>query len=151
MTAATHFLGPPSIEVVEAFGGTGTPKLLAGGEGRSYHAGSVVLKPAEEGSEQLAELEQTISGTEFRFPRPIRSIFGRWDCVGWSAKEFAEGRHEPGRWSEQINACIAFHRAIKDIPRPGFLDGYKSAWSVADKVAWNEREIDHHPRVAPVV
>lgn len=142
---------PPSEEVVEVFGGSGKPHLLAGGEGRTYRAGNVVLKPADEGSEYLAEIEQTISGTaEFRFPKPIRSRTGGWVHQGWSAKEFAEGSHAQGRWLEPIETCIAFHRAISDLPRPSFIGLYDSAWSIADKVAWGEREIDHHPKTVPI-
>ena len=111
-----------------------------------------MLKPADEGSEHLAEIEHNISArAEFRFPKPVRSRRGGWVHQGWSAKEFAEGQHEPGRWSEQIDTCFAFHRAISDIPRPGFLHRYDSAWSIGDQVAFGETEIDHHPKVAPIV
>ena len=143
---------PPSEEVLEAFGGSESLHLLAGGEGLTYRAGDIVLKPADEGSEHLAEIEQNISATaEFRFPKPVRSRRGGWVYQGWSAKEFAEGQHEPGRWSEQIDTCFAFHRALSDIPRPRFLHRYNSAWSIADQVAFGETEIDHHPKVAPIV
>ena len=149
-------ISPPPDVVVANFGGSAPPVLLAGGENRSYRCGEIVLKAADddEGTEGLLELESTIpESEEFRFPRPIRSMSGKWVHKGWTAREYAEGRHEKGRFQEQINTCTAFHRAISDFPRPGIFDipGEKNAWNVADVVTWGEGDIDHHPRIAPVV
>ena len=147
---------PPSEQVIAAFGGSGPPTLLTGGESRSYRCGHLVLKAheADEDTEGLLELESTIDGTEeFRFPRPVLSTSGKWEHDGWCAREFMEGRHEKGRFEEQIRSCMAFHEAISHIPRPPFFDnpGEGNAWNEADEVTWGEREMDHHPRVTPVV
>ena len=104
--------------------------------------------------EGLLELESRITETaEFRFPRPRRATSGAWVHEGWAAREYVEGRHQKGRCLEQIHVCRAFHESISGFSRPGFFDihGEENAWSVADEVTWGEREIGHHPRIAPVI
>lgn len=142
--------------MIAAFGATGPPTLLAGGENRSYLCGHLVLKfhDEDEGTEGLLDLESRIRSTdEFRFPRPVPAASGTWACEGWCAREFVDGRHEKGRFGEEIRICTAFHEAISHFPRPDFFDsrGEGNAWNVADEEAWGEREMKHHPRIAPVV
>lgn len=71
---------------------------------------------------------------------------------GWPAWVHLEGQPARGRWADKIDTCVRFHRAIADCPRPAFFDRRaRNPWVIADEVAWGEREIDHHPRIAPAV
>lgn len=137
----------PPHSVLDAFGVHGTPEPLTGGQGRSVRVGGAVLKPAEgvDGESEWAAslLERLPRGAGFRVPRPLRSASGAGVVDGWTAAEFMEGRSGPGgRWPEVVAAGRAFHAALRDQPRPDFLDRRTHPWAVADRVAWGEREAD---------
>lgn len=150
---------PPDDEVLAAFGTHGPPELLAGGENRSYRCGDLVLKVHDEGeqTEGLLDLESRLPSTRaFRTARPVRAADGRWVWRGWAAREYLEGRHEPGRWAEIVPVCRAFHDAIEAAPKPWFLQqkgdpARADGWTHADAVTWDEATMEHHPRVAPLV
>jgi hypothetical protein len=127
--------------VVRAFGTTQTPEQLPGGEGRSWRAGDVVFKPADDG-EQATWIAQTITSVVSEsvvLPRPIPSVHGAWIVDGWTASEYVEARVEPGRWREIIDAGRAFHAQIESVPRPNWMDRANDWWRRADQVAWNGR------------
>ncbi|MEW2071425.1 phosphotransferase [Streptomyces sp. NPDC007346] len=137
----------PPRSVLDAFGLRGTPEPLTGGQGRSVRVGGAVLKPAEgtEGESEWAAsvFERLPRGAGFRVPRPLRSAGG--DCVvdGWTAAAFMAGRPGPrGRWPEVVAVGRALHAALREQPRPGFLDRRTHPWAVADRVAWGEEEAD---------
>jgi uncharacterized protein (TIGR02569 family) len=147
-------MGPPPGDVLRAFGATDIPSRLSGGQRQNYRSGNVVLKPAKDDAETswIAEFYLTVDCDGFRLPKPIRSKGGVFFCGGWQAWEHLEGRHERGRWIEEIEICHRFHRAIAGISRPAYFDRREqNPWVIADKVAWDEAEIEHHPRIAPVV
>lgn len=144
----------PPTDVLYAFGAAERPVRLAGGQGQTYRSGSVVLKPAQDDPETnwVAEFYSSVRGEGFRLPEPIRSSGGGFVYAGWQAWEFIPGQHVKGRWDEKIEVCIRFHRAIAHLPRPVYFDRREqNPWVVADQVVWGEREIAHHPRIAPVV
>lgn len=131
----------PSRSVVDAFGGDWPPVALAGGEGRSWRAGGVVLKPLDRSPEELeweADLVTRTKGEGFRLPRPVRAVDGSLTVGGWYASEFLAGRHEPGRWPEIIDAGKAFHAAVRSEQRPAFFEWRTDPWSIGDRVAWGE-------------
>ncbi|MEV4876704.1 aminoglycoside phosphotransferase [Streptomyces cyaneofuscatus] len=135
----------PPRSVLDAFGLRGIPEPLAGGQGRSVRVGAAVLKPAEgaEGESEWAAsvLERLPRGAGFRVPRPLRSAEGDAVVEGWTAAEFVDGRPGPGRrWPGVVAAGRAFHAALREQPRPGFLDRRTHPWAVADRVAWGEGE-----------
>ncbi|WP_028417041.1 MULTISPECIES: aminoglycoside phosphotransferase [unclassified Streptomyces] len=144
--------GPPRVPlpprcVLDAFGLRGVPEPLAGGQGRSVRVGGAVLKPAEgavEESEWAASVvERLPRGAGFRVPRPLRSADGDAVVHGWTAAEFLDGRTGPQRqWSGVLAAGRALHAALREEPRPDFLDRRTHHWAVADRVAWGEREAD---------
>ncbi|MFI8313791.1 phosphotransferase [Streptomyces microflavus] len=137
----------PPRSVLDAFGVSGTPEPLVGGQGRSVRVGGAVLKPAEGAEEEwewaASVFERLPRGAGFRAPRPLRSAAGCAVVEGWTAAEFVEGRPGPrGQWPGVVAAGRALHAALRTQPRPGFLDRRTHPWAVADRVAWGEQEAD---------
>jgi uncharacterized protein (TIGR02569 family) len=135
---------PPPAEVLEAFGAGGsTPIALPGGEGHSWLAGDLVFKPADDEAVAVwaAELLSRIREEDFRVARPVATLDGRGIADGWTASKRLDGEHAP-RWTEVIAAGEAFHRAVRDEPRPAFLDDRDDAWALGDRVAWDELSVE---------
>ncbi|MEE4543927.1 aminoglycoside phosphotransferase [Streptomyces sp. V4-01] len=148
----------PPAAVLDAFGVRGVPVPLTGGQGRSVRVGAFVLKPAE-GPEDESEwgtalMERLASGRDgasgpgpassggFRVPRPLRAADGRGVVDGWTAAEFLDGQPGPhGHWDGVLRAGRAFHAALRDLPRPGFLARRTHPWAVADRAAWGEQDV----------
>ncbi|GAB3660009.1 TIGR02569 family protein [Actinocorallia lasiicapitis] len=133
--------GPPA-SVLAAFELTGSAHPLVGGQGECFRVGDVVLKPA--GDRRAAEwsaalfADLPVSGA-FRVPRPCRSREGDYVVEGWTATELLDGREGPaGNWEPLVAAGRAFHQALRNVPRPGFLDRRQDPWAIADRVAWDE-------------
>ena len=103
-------LGPPPADVLRAFGATEIPIRIAGGQRQNYRSGNVVLKPAvdDEETSWIADFYLAVDGDGFRLPKPIRSRSGGFVYGGWQAWEHLEGRHERGRWIEEIEICNRF-------------------------------------------
>ncbi|MDG9702564.1 aminoglycoside phosphotransferase [Streptomyces sp. DH37] len=137
----------PPHAVLDAFGVTGTPVPLVGGQGRSVLVGEFVFKPAE-GPEDEVEwaaslFEKLAPGSGFRVPLPLRAADGRTVVDGWTASEFVTGEPGPqGHWAGVLSAGRAFHAALRQVPRPDFLDRHTHPWAVGDRVAWGEQDVD---------
>jgi uncharacterized protein (TIGR02569 family) len=147
-------IGSPQRDVLRAFGATELPVPLVGGQGQNYRSGTLVLKPARDDEETtwINEFYLTVAGDRFRLPQPIRTDDGDFVSGGWQAWTYLPGRHEPGRWFDEIDLCVRFHEAIAGLPRPAYFDRRdQNPWVIADKVTWGEMEIEHHPRIAPAV
>ena len=77
-------------------------------------------------------------------------MFRRLDCDGfrvsrlrgvrdgWCAWEYVAGEHRERAWPEVIAVGERFHAAIRDIPRPSFLDRRTNHWAVGERVAWGD-------------
>ncbi|MCD4828876.1 MAG: phosphotransferase [Candidatus Cloacimonetes bacterium] len=144
----------PSSDVLKAFNATESPILLVSGQGQCYRSGNVVLKPAKNDVETnwIADLYLTANCDGFRLPKPIFSNSGDSVHDGWQAWEYLHGQIEKARWLEKIEICAQFHRAISAIPYPScFEQREQNPWVIADKVTWGELEVEHHPRIAPVI
>ncbi|MEP6759064.1 MAG: TIGR02569 family protein [Actinomycetota bacterium] len=130
---------PPPSAVLEAFGATGDPVALGGGEGRSWCADEVVLKPCDDEVEWrwLGEVLPHVAQDGFRLALPMRSGDGRWVVEGWCAQPLVAGAHAE-RWVEVIEVGERFHAAIATLERPPFLDARTNPWSIGDRVAWEE-------------
>jgi hypothetical protein len=127
---------------------------MTGGQGQAYRSGHIVLKPAKDDEETnwIAEFYLTVDCDGFQLPTPIRSGSEGFVCDGWQAWEYIKGEHRKRRWVETIEVCIRFHQAIAGFPQPAYFDRReRTPWVVADKVAWGEMEIEHHPRIEPAV
>lgn len=131
----------PSRLVVDAFGASGDPSPLGGGEGRAWRVGELVLKPCADPIEWtwLASVLPTIPQDGFRLALPVRARDGSWIADGWCAQPFVVGAHAE-RWVDVIEVGERFHEAVAALARPPFLDDRTSPWSVGDRVAWEEAD-----------
>jgi uncharacterized protein (TIGR02569 family) len=118
------------------------PVPLGGGQGTSWVAGDVVLKPVElEDQDELAWQAQVLAQIPwagFRLAPPRLGADGSLCVDGWCATEYVSGEHEPRRWAEIIAVGERFHAALFGIPRPPFLDRRSSEWAIGDRAAWGE-------------
>ena len=153
MTEPRSVLPPP--EVLHAFAADAAPRPLAGGTGRSWLAGQVVLKPLDMSETtlqwQAAVLPGLAAHEEFRVAAPLRTAGGKLVSGGWTAWPYLAGRHETGRWTEVIAAGRGFHRAAREVERPPFLADRDDPWAYGDRVAWGDSPIEpflHLPSVA---
>ncbi|HEX3783828.1 MAG TPA: TIGR02569 family protein [Pseudonocardiaceae bacterium] len=131
----------PPATVLAAFGTLDDPVPLPGGQGGSWRAGRLVLKPVGSAAETRWRSE-VLSGlsdsAEFRVARPVRAGDGDWLAEGWEATELLAGETDVRRPVEVVAAGAAFHAALVDLPRPALLDDRDDPWSVGDRVAWQE-------------
>ena len=137
----------PSDRVVAAFGGEVTQMTrLPGGQGGSFRAGPVALKPVTD-EREVAWLATVLAhvdgGNEFRVGRPITLPDGSCALGGWSATSWLEGAHEPSRFDDVLAVSGAFHRALAEVPAtwPEFLRDRTTPWAVGDRVAWGETAV----------
>jgi uncharacterized protein (TIGR02569 family) len=127
-----------SAPPLAAFGLTGEPVSLEGGQGLVLRVGDVVLKragnPIED--EWRAALYDRIGPDEFRVPHPVRSVDGRVVVDGWVAFEWLPGEHSLGRWDDVLAICDRFHAALKSERRPSFLDAADDPWTTVQRAVW---------------
>jgi uncharacterized protein (TIGR02569 family) len=130
----------PPPAALEAFGVTAVPRRLSGGQGETWRAGDIVLKPAEgDISVWRAGVLAALPGSPvFRVARPLRSADGGWVCAGWEAMWAVGGEPAPRRIADVIDIGSAFHQAVATVPRPSFLDHRDDPWAYGDRLAWNE-------------
>lgn len=138
-------LNPPADLVLAEFGVTPrrgeTLRKLAGGRGLTWRVGDTVLRPSAADGETswkaavLAELAHTDA---FRTPRPIVARSGSWSVDGWEAWQWVPGGTDESRVDEVRATGAAFHEAIRELRRPGFLDVADDPWARSDRIAWEE-------------
>ncbi len=139
----------PSAAVLRAFGvGDRRPLLLPGGQGTTWRADGIVLRPhgdvreARWRSVTLARLAHTDG---FRTPRPVPGTDGEWLVDGWEAWAWLPGATDPTRVEDVLAAGAAFHRAVAHLPRPAFLDLVDDPWSRADRLVWGPEPLPSEP------
>src|SRR4051812_34959514 len=106
----------PAQDVLETFDARGEPEPLAGGSGRAWRVGDLVLKPLDRSAEEIAwqaEHLVPVDDDGFRLERPHPQIVD-----GWTAWTFLEGRHEPGRWLDVIAVGERLHASLRELPPP---------------------------------
>lgn len=131
----------PVREAARAFGATAEPALLLGGQGGTWKAGHIVLKPTADPAESaaLADLVHRLARRpDIRIPQPIKSDDGAWVADGYVAWEYLAGAECVGRYQEKLRACTAFCSAFAGLGRPTFLAERHDPWALADRVAWGE-------------
>jgi hypothetical protein len=142
--------------VLSQFNLTGEPVPLPGGEGRTFKVGSVVLKHIKNDTVDylnwIADLYANAQEDGFRIPKPIANIQGSWITEdGWSAWQFLEGNHVYiDRIPQSIEAINAFHRSIKNVSKPDFLE-IDSAYTRADRSTWGNLPANIHPELQSLV
>jgi uncharacterized protein (TIGR02569 family) len=141
--------GEPPDRVFAAFGVGGVAReKLDGGRGLTWRAGPVVVRPTGGGEEadwRAGVLEFLECDREFRVPRPIRAVSGRWVVDGWEAWQWVPGAADERRVSDVVRAGDAFHRAIAGLERPTFIDTSDDPWARADRMAWEEEPLPADP------
>jgi uncharacterized protein (TIGR02569 family) len=132
--------------VLAAFGLAGSPEPLAGGQGRVWQAGAVILKPVDNQAEAewVAELVPTLVQEGFRLSQPVPSATGHWTVAGWSAWRWLAGSQDLNRWPDVLRAGVALHRALAAVAEPAFLAERDDHWSVAERLSW-AGELPSHP------
>ncbi|MGD0864443.1 MAG: hypothetical protein ABSA49_02680 [Rhizomicrobium sp.] len=144
----------PAIDfkaIAEIFGAKDAPVLLNGGQGGTFRAGAIVIKPADN-MEEAAWLAETFNGlgdtAKIRTPKPVLSTNRKWIEDGYVAWSFTEGHIKGGVYREKSEACDAYNRLVGRVAKPGFIDTRIDPWSVADRKAWGEERIDYGPEFA---
>jgi uncharacterized protein (TIGR02569 family) len=140
-------LGCPD-EVLAAFGVAGVvPVRLPGGQGTTWRAGQVVLKPADSvrAGRWFADVCDGLEGPGFRVPRPVRAVTGDWVALGWTCWQWVAGSAADWsgvspRWPELIAVSKALHAALTSVPIPSWRGTEENRWVIGDQVAWGERD-----------
>lgn len=141
MTSTTTLGSPPPNDVLAAFGVSGRPMAVSGGQGSAWRADQVVFKPADTSEEILAWQARVLANIppdSLRVGRPKGSIGGTFIVGGWSASVFCLGRREPRRWFDIIEVGRQLHRALAEFARPDFLVARTDPWAIADRAAWGD-------------
>ncbi|NEE01531.1 TIGR02569 family protein [Phytoactinopolyspora halotolerans] len=145
----------PTTEVLAAFGApTATPRLLDGGQGHTWRAGDIVVKPTGDPREtewRADVLASLADSAEFRVARPVGTADGGWIVDGWEAWHVVEGREDHRRPDDVLRAGAAFHAALSDIPRPAFLDTRDDPWTRGDRMAFDEFPLTGSDTVMPLL
>ncbi|GAB2643028.1 TIGR02569 family protein [Kribbella swartbergensis] len=131
--------------MLAAFGLSGDPELLPGGQGETWRVGEVVLKPVGFEAEAVWRAEVLAGlpdGLGFRVTRPVPAVDGSWVAEGWEASEFLMGATDVGRPDDALTAGMAFHHAVAALARPEFLAAREDPWTYGDQVGWDERPVD---------
>ncbi|MEO8541355.1 MAG: aminoglycoside phosphotransferase [bacterium] len=146
----------PPEHVLRLFGADGDPVRLEGGQGTTFRAGAIVLKPVSDVEEAnwISELFARLEGPGFRVPAPVPARDGAWVADGWSASRYVDATHagrNGGRWPETIGACRAFHSALRGVVQPAFIARAEHPWAFADRLAWGELKMEPLAAFAPVI
>ena len=116
--------------------------LLPGGQGASWRARDLVLKPSDQTPGELrwlAEVYSRVVDDGFRISRQRVATGGRVAVAGWSATQWVPGEHAQRRWADIIRLGERYHAALREIPRPESLDDRDNPWTTGDKVAWADQ------------
>ncbi|MFH1252966.1 MAG: hypothetical protein V1664_01385 [Candidatus Uhrbacteria bacterium] len=130
----------PNQKILNAFGVSGKPILLPGGQGTCYRVKDVVFKPTNDAIEAswLAEINNGLRSNKFRVPKPLLAKNGSWVFAGWTVSEFLEGEHRPGHYIEAIELNRVFCTVLINVSKPEWFDKKTDVFSIADKIAWGE-------------
>lgn len=149
----------PPDEIIKAFGGDPAQAArLPGGQGDSWQAGSVVLKPVPPGEPipWLAALCARLPrSSRYRFAPWLPAADGSWAVAGWSATCWLPGTPRPGHWRDRLAVAAAFHADLPDLTpaQQAALEEREDQWSTGVRVAWRRQAPPDHlaPMVAEVL
>jgi uncharacterized protein (TIGR02569 family) len=99
-----------------------------------------VLKQSHDASE--AAFVAALSGELPMVAAPVAAD-GAWVLDGWTATAWVDGRPEPSRWDDVLEAGAHLHGALAalDATWPPALDERTTPWAIADRVAWGEQPL----------
>ena len=133
--------------VMRAFGLSGSPVVLRGGQGQAIRIGDVVVKPCDDVREMqgLLPVLDTLREDGFRIAPPVSARDGRWVVDGWVASRLIAGTAGlVGREAEAVDACRALHAALRDAyphaDPPDWLTHRADVWQQAMALAWGETD-----------
>jgi uncharacterized protein (TIGR02569 family) len=144
----------PPADVLDALGLVGEPRLLEGGQGRTWLVGGLVVKPVDDPAVHAwtGEVYAGWSQEQVAVPRVVR-VGDAWSVAGWAAYSYLPGRSaragDDPAWFRRVHE--AFHDAVAHLPRPAFLDERDDAWSYGDRVAWESAPPQGSPETREVL
>jgi len=131
----------PVAAVLTAFGASGDLEAIPGGEGSTWRAGSIVFKraPGVEEWRWLGEHLPSVREEGFRLAKPMPALDRRWVVEGWGALAWLSGSPPvQTRWGDVLGLSDRLHLAMRDLPKPSFVERRTHPWSIGDRVAWGE-------------
>jgi uncharacterized protein (TIGR02569 family) len=133
----------PPIEVQRGFGRVGPAERYVSGEAAAFRVADAVFKPVVDRleAEWIGGVLENLVENNFRVAKPIRAADGGWVVDGWTAYEWVEGQATTRRWDEIATAGSQFHRSLRGIAKPTFVDTRTHQWAIGDRVAFGEQEI----------
>ena len=137
--------------MIRAFGGVPSAAVpLGGGQGTSWRAGGIVLKPDGRPLElawRAQFVQQLRLDDHIRVSRQLRCSHGDLSCDGWASTEWLEGHHRTDKWSEMLAVSEDFHAAAgrSTAGWPRFMEQRSDPWSRATRVAWGEEALPPMP------
>jgi uncharacterized protein (TIGR02569 family) len=141
-------VGKPPHHVLESFGAQGPMAPLPRGRTTSWRCGDLVLKPPDMSAQMLQWQATVLTGLEgrddFRVAPPKAAADGSLSVDGWTCWPYLAGDHPIAEWAAVVATGEAFHAALRDVPRPGFLDDRDDDWAIADRFAWGEQALEDH-------
>lgn len=129
--------------ICRRFSDSGDIHPLEGGQGESYRAGEVVIKPVPHRDEYLwfAELFENNELLSRFYTRPVKSIDGNYIEHGYCATRFIPGKFLTDKMESKIEITREFCSLLKNIPKPSTMDSWVSPWTQAQDIAWKRVEI----------
>lgn len=147
----------PDLSVLKQFNLKGNIIPLPGKEEGTCRVGNVVLKhlysDTLEYSLLIADCFSKIKEEGFRVSKPIPTVDGKWVTTDrWSAWTFLEGNHDyKSHIQKSISTILAFHKALKNMPKPEFLEKIDSPYIKADKYAWAQKPTSIRPELKEMI
>lgn len=130
------------MHVCAAFGvDPGRAEPLPGG--KAWKCGDVVLQPVADKAHAvwLARTLAALDVPDLRVARPVRATDGRSLIAGWRANRYVSGTPEH-RPDEVVLTAIKLHQATADLPRPDLRPDPADPGVIADRIAWQERDVE---------
>jgi uncharacterized protein (TIGR02569 family) len=142
----------PPASVLQAWG-VSSLEPLDGGQGTTFRAGSVVLKPVGDRKEAewlAAVLDDLDVPADIRIIKPIPADDDRWVVDGWSAWEYLEGHERAEAWRDTLAVSDIFHAATATVPWSSAINT-THPWAVGAAFAWGEVDLQVPQPFRPIV